>query len=121
MVITPVLSVCRIYVGRWGFVSPSQKREGVIMRLSKIEARRVFTRYGWQPINADAFAHSSGKPITTLESEDYRVQIYEGRTGIKIYARVTDRLHSERYHLSAYKNKLRYEKMKQELKLTTKL
>ena len=87
------------------------------MRVSKIEARRVFTRYGWQPINADAFAHSAGKQIMTLESEDYRVQMYESRTGVKIYAKVTDRIHSERYHLSAYCYKLRYEKMKQELKL----
>lgn len=95
------------------------------MRLSKIEARRVFTRYGWQPINSDAFAHSSGKPIMTLESKDYRVQMYESKsdsgTSVKIYAKVTDRIHCERYHLSAYRDKLRFENMKQELNLTTKL
>ena len=95
------------------------------MKANRIEARRVFTRYGWQPINADAFAHSAGKQIMTLESEDYRVQIYESRSdsriGIKIYAKVTDRLHNERYRLSAYSHKVRCEKMKQELKLTTKL
>lgn len=90
------------------------------MRLSKIEARRVFTRYGWQPINSDAFANGAGKQIMTLESEDYKVQMYESRTGVKIYAKVTDRIYNERYLLSAYWYKLRYENMKQELKLTTK-
>ena len=91
------------------------------MRASRIEARRVFTRYGWQPINSNAFANGSGKPIMTLESKDYRVQMCESRTGVKIYAKVTDRRCNERYHLSAYWDKLRFKDMKQELKLTTKL
>lgn len=91
------------------------------MRVSRIEARRVFTRYGWQPINSDAFASGAGKRIMTLESKDYRVHLYESRTGVKTYAKVTDRIYNERYHLSAYRDKLRFEDMKQELKLTTEL
>lgn len=95
------------------------------MRVSKIEARRVFTRYGWQPINSAAFANSAGKQMMTLESKDYRVQVYESKRdsgpGVKTYAKVTDRIHNERYHLSAYWDKLRFEEMEQELKLITRL
>lgn len=90
------------------------------MRVSRIEARRVFTRYGWQPINSEAFANSAGKQaIITLDNEDYRVRIFEsaGKKNIKWYAQVTDRKCNERYYLSAIWHKVRYEEMKDDLKL----
>lgn len=89
------------------------------MKASKIEARRVFTRYGWQPITADAFSESAGKAVVTLENEDYKMRIFESGAQKKLrrYALVTDRKCNERYYLSATMRILRYEKMKDDLKL----
>ena len=91
------------------------------MRASKIEARRVFTRYGWQPINADAFLDSAGTQVVEiLDNANYKMRIYESRaqgTGAKWYAQVTDRKCNERYYLSAIAHKVRYEEMKNDLKL----
>lgn len=94
----------------------------VIMRPSKIEARRVFTRYGWQPINATNFLTSRDKQAKiTLESEneDYKMCIFEsgGRKKIRLYAQVTDRRCNVRYYLTAIWHKVRYADMKNDLKL----
>lgn len=85
----------------------------------------MFTRYGWQPISADAFSVSAGKAVETLENEDYKMRIFESvaQKKLRLYAQVTDRKCNERYYLSAIRRILRYEKMKDDLKLnlTTKL
>ena len=89
------------------------------MRVSRIEARRVFTRYGWQPISLDAFSVSAGKAVVTLENEDYKMRIFESGAQKKLrrYALVTDRKCNERYYLSATMRILRYAEKQDDLKL----
>ena len=72
------------------------------MRLSKIEARRVFTRYGWRPINATNFLTSRGRESLIYSNERYKISVYDSakKHSLKGYAMVIDRQANERMYFS---------------------
>lgn len=90
------------------------------MRPSGIEARRVFTRYGWHPISATNYLTSSGMKMSfRYENERYSIDLYHPRRrkSLKCYIRVIDRLANERMYFSVIWCNTQITTMKEQLKM----
>lgn len=78
------------------------------MRVSKIEARRVFTRYGWQPISATNFLTSRGSEAWMYDNGRYKMSVYcsAREHSLKYYGKVIDRLANERMYFSGLRTRI---------------